>query len=352
MRRSIYTELVLVFVGVVFIGNLLVSLTYIISIERQLLADYFLVYPDIKQHIINFRQVLGRFSATSLVVGSVLFLFAAAYIVRPIKSLSEATKRIAQGNFSVRIPEKRQDEIGQLIVSFNAMAKELQSIEMLRSDFVSAISHEFKTPLTSIRGYAQLLRESETDETKKEYAGIIVEETERLSHLASNILLLTRLEQDGTALTSECFRLDEQLRRVVLLLESAWQEKGLKLQIELPEVHYAGNEHLLHQVWMNLLDNAIKFSPHGGQVSISLQGQAGAVECEIKDAGEGIPQTLHGKVFEKFFKADQSRTGKGNGLGLSIVKRIVAMHGGEVFLTSETGQGTTVTVLLPHQTPR
>jgi len=348
MRRSIYAELVLVFVGVVFIGNLLVTSTYIISIERQLLADYFLVYPDIKQHIINFRQVLGRFSITSLLVGSVLFLFAAAYIVRPIKSLSEATKRIAQGNFSVRIPEKRQDEIGQLIVSFNAMAKELQSIEMLRSDFVSAISHEFKTPLTSIRGYAKLLGEAETDHTKKEYAAVIVEETERLSHLASNILLLTRLEQEGATLTRESFRLDEQLRKVVLLLERAWQEKGLNLQIELSEVCYAGNENLLHQVWMNLLDNAIKFSPGGSLLAISLHETAGAVECEIKDAGEGIPQVLHGKVFEKFFKADKSRTGKGNGLGLSIVKRIVTMHGGEVLLMSEEGQGTTITVRLPH----
>ncbi|MBS3872355.1 MAG: HAMP domain-containing histidine kinase [Firmicutes bacterium] len=347
MRRSIYAELVLVFVGVVFIGNLLVSVGYIMSIERQLLTDYYPIYPDVKQHIINFRHVMGRFSVTSLVVGSVLFLFAAAYIVKPIRSLSEATKRIAQGNFSVRLPEKRQDEIGQLIVSFNAMAKELQSIEMLRSDFVSAISHEFKTPLTSIRGYAKLLGESETDETKKEYAAIIMEETERLSHLASNILLLTQLEQDGATLVRESFRLDEQLRKVVLLLESAWQEKGLKLQIEMPEVFYLGNEQLLYQVWINLLDNAIKFSPAGSPLTITLHERAGSVECEISDAGEGIPPELHGKVFEKFYKADKSRTGKGNGLGLSIVKRIVAMHGGAVLLSCVVGQGTTVTVRLP-----
>lgn len=318
----------------------------VIKLEQPEHSAFLFVYPDMSKMMLNFRGISVRMNIVSLVVGAIMILFAAKYIVRPIKQLSEATKKISRGDFAVRIPEKRRDEIGQLIGSFNTMAKDLQGIEILRNDFVSAISHEFKTPLTSIRGYAKLVGDTPNVVDRKEYAAIIVEETERLSHLASNILLLNSLEHEDVAPQTDVYRLDEQLRKVVLLLENHWSDKQLDLHIDLEQVSYSGNEQLLFQVWLNLLDNAIKFSPQGAKLEVSLTRVGDKVQCTIRDYGRGVPLAQQHRVFEKFYKGDKSRGTAGNGLGLSIAKRIVDMHGGEISLVSEPGQGTTVTVQL------
>jgi signal transduction histidine kinase len=307
---------------------------------------YLLIYPDLSKMLFNFRRTLARVNVTSLLVGSVMILLAAKYIVRPVKELSRATEEITQGNFDVVIKEKRRDEIGQLIDGFNRMAKELQDIEMMRSDFISAISHEFRTPLTSIKGYTQLLRQAEDEAERRQYAGIILEETDRLSQLASNILLLNRLEQEGGEMMTSEFRLDEQIRKVVLLLEGLWSKKNLELEIDLQELSFCGNEQLLFQVWLNILDNAIKFSHYGGCLEIRLYEKSGYITCSFKDYGVGISSESQRRLFEKFYKGDHSRGTSGNGLGLAIAKHIVDMHEGTIKVSSSEGRGTEVTVIL------
>jgi len=311
-------------------------------------GSYLFVRPNLGLLMFNFRNIVARVNMASLLVGSIMILLAGKYIVRPIKKLSDATKQISQGNFDVTISEKRRDEIGQLIDGFNAMAKELRNIEILRSDFVSAISHEFRTPLTSIRGYAKLMSETENAERRKDYAAIVAEETDRLSSLASSILLMSKLENEAGEFAKTTFRLDEQLRRVIVLLEGQWSSKRLDLVVDLATAECYANEELLFQVWLNLLDNAIKFSPLDAALQVTLIPTSHELTCVIRDFGIGIPPEHQTRVFEKFYKGDKSRQTLGSGLGLSIAKRIIELHNGTVTLVSSPGQGTTVTVRLPQ----
>lgn len=309
---------------------------------------YLFIYPNLSKLMFNFRHIIARVNIASLLVGSVMILLAGKYIVRPIKKLSEATKQISQGNFDVTITERRRDEIGQLIDGFNSMAKELRSIEILRSDFIAAISHEFKTPLTSIRGYAKLMGETADAVKRQEYAAVVAEETDRLSSLASSILLMSRLENETGELTQARFRLDEQVRRAIVLLESQWSAKRLELAVDLAPTWCLANEDLLFQVWLNLLDNAVKFSPVEATLQVTLTAEQGEIVCVVRDCGVGISKEHAERVFEKFYKGDKSRQELGSGLGLSITKRIVELHSGKVTLVSSPGQGTTVTVRLPQ----
>ncbi len=224
------------------------------------------------------------------------------------------------------------------------MAEELKSIEILRNDFISDISHEFKTPLTSIEGYTKLL-ENCTDEERKAYIDIITEETKRLSILSTNILTLNSIENESSPIYTEEFALDEQIRKAILLLEHKWTEKEIQLDIELDKIKFKGNKNLMYQVWINLIDNAIKFSKIGGIIEIRLE-KIDNIIFSIRDEGEGISLEDNKKVFDKFYKADKSRNSEGTGLGLSIVKRIVNMHNGEISLDSELGKGTKVMVKL------
>ncbi|MHB1418646.1 MAG: ATP-binding protein [Bacillota bacterium] len=309
-------------------------------------AKYFVVYPDLRKSLFGVKSLLMRMNISSLVIGIIMTLFATMLIIKPIKKLKAATHRISSGDFDVSIVNRRKDEIGQLIDDFNIMVKELKGIEILRNDFVTAISHEFKTPLTSIEGYTKLLKNCHDENERNEYIGIITEETRRLSQLSSNILLLNRLEHENISSHKESFRLDEQIRRVILLLESKWNGKDIELDISLDEIMFTGNEQLLFQVWLNLLDNALKFSPDGGKIELSLKRDGSAVIFHIKDYGKGIKPEQQKRMFEKFFKGDQSRNSDGNGLGLSIVQMIVDMHGGKITIDSEVGKGTGIYIKL------
>jgi len=309
-------------------------------------SKYFIVYPDLAKSLFGVRFLIMRVNSLALIIGVIMTLLAAMIVTKPVKALKAATHRIAGGDFNVNIQNKRKDEIGQLIDDFNIMAKELRGIEMLRNDFVTAVSHEFKTPLTSIEGYTKLLKDCKDDSERNEYIEVIIEETRRLSKLSSNILQLNRLENENISLHKESFRLDEQIRRIVLLVEIKWTEKNIELDIDLDEVVFNGNEQLLYQVWLNLFDNAIKFSPTGGKISLSLEKEGSAVKFRIKDNGMGIAPEQKNRVFEKFYKGDRSRNSDGNGLGLSIASKIVDMHGGEIKIDSEVGKGTEICVVL------
>ena len=269
--------------------------------------------------------------------------------LRPMNDLVHAMHAVSQGDFSVRVDaEDVPGDMGELASSFNDMATELGGLEMFRKDFINNFSHEFKTPIVSIRGFAkQLEREDLTEAQRREYLDIIVSESDRLANMASNVLLLSKLENQTIVTDREDYRLDEQLRRCVLLLEKQWGEKDLDPDVELEEVTYRGNEEMMNHVWVNLLNNAIKFSPRGGRLSLRLYRQGREAVCSVGDQGPGMDEATRRRVFEKFYQGDTAHATKGNGLGLSLVKRIVDLCGGTVRADSAPGCGTTFTVRLP-----
>lgn len=294
----------------------------------------------------NFRTIILSYNLLSILCGTIVMLIAARLIVKPIKELISATEKIAKGNFEVYIKKDRKDEIGQLVDNFNKMTKELAGMEMLRNNFISDISHEFKTPLTSIEGYTKLLRNCKSDTERNEYIDIITDETKRLSALSGNILLMNRIENENSSLAKSSYRLDEQIRQVILLCENKWSSKNIELNIDLDETIFLGNEQLLFQVWLNLFDNAIKFSNPHEAIELSLKKQDHNIIFSIMDYGSGMTDEQQKRMFEKFYTGDKSRNSEGNGLGLSIVKRVVDMHGGTIEVQSKSDEFTQIKIML------
>jgi two-component system phosphate regulon sensor histidine kinase PhoR len=267
----------------------------------------------------------------------------------------DAMNRIAQGDFNVFIAStatNERDPFVELEASINKMATELGSMEKLRQDFISDVSHEIQSPLTSISGYASLLkRDGVSREQIAHYATIIETESKRLSKLSENLLRLSTLEADCTPLDIRPFRLDKQLESILLMLEPQWVEKKIMPDVSLPNIMMTGNEDLLSQVWINLLHNAIKFTPENGTIRVTLASNKGNVVCSINDSGIGISPEDQIHIFERFYKVDKSRDRSlgGNGLGLSLVKKIVELQGGSITVKSEKGQGAEFTVILPNR---
>lgn len=285
-----------------------------------------------------------------LTFGIILALIASWIYVRPVDEIIAATRHVASGDFSVRVNEKGAiGEMRSLARSFNSMSGELSGIELFREDFINNFSHEFKTPIVSISGFArQLTRDDLTDEQRIEYAQLIVSESERLASMSSNVLLLTKLENQGIISDRTTFDLSEQLRDCLLSLQSQWEEKDLSLNLGLASnVYYFGNRELIRHIWMNLLSNAIKFSHQGGSIGIISRILSGNAEVVIADNGVGMDSEAKAHMFEKFYQGDEAHFQSGNGLGLSIVSRIVEMCGGEIIFKSDPGYGTEFTIRLP-----
>lgn len=285
----------------------------------------------------------------SLVLGVSVALFVGRVIIVPIQKIGSAFQELSRGNFSVRVSEnERIDEMREIAHHFNAMAFDLSHIETLRSDFVVNVSHEFKTPIAAIEGYATLLQTPALSREKHaHYVEKILENSRRLSTLSSNILMLSKLENRQTVPQYGEYRLDEQLRRAVLRLENKWSEKNIEFDMDLPKQMYHGCEPLLEQVWTNLLDNAIKHSPEGGTIRVSLQATEDALSVRIADSGDGMSEEVQKHIFEKFYQGDSSRREEGNGLGLALVKRILDLCGGTIKVQSAPAQGATFTTILP-----
>lgn len=269
--------------------------------------------------------------------------------IRPIQKVNKAMKKVSEGDFSIHLDEGQSvGEIRELISSYNHMVEELSGIEMFRKDFINNFSHEFKTPIVSIRGFAkQLERDDLTDEQRREYTRIIVSESERLANMSSNVLLLTKLENQQIVTDKARYALDEQLRSCILLMEKQWSEKNLELELELDEISYDGNEEMMSHVWVNLINNAIKFSPEGGKLGIGCMRVQDYIVVEVRDEGEGMDPATQMRIFEKFYQGDSAHATEGNGLGLSLVKRIVDLCQGKVTVDSLPGVGTTFYVYLP-----
>lgn len=287
-------------------------------------------------------------------IGTIMAAMVSKFVIEPLRRLIDATEEIKKGHYDVRVTDQTAiGELNNLMQSFNSMAGELANTELFRKDFINNFSHEFKTPIVSIRGFArQIQKDNEkhflTDEQRKEYTDIIVDESDRLARLSSNILLLTKFENQQIVTDKTEFYLDEQIRRSVLLLEKQWSSKNIELSLELDEIKYVFNEEMLSQVWLNLIGNAVKFTPNSGIIDIRCKQNEKNIAVEITDSGDGMDEATIHRIFDKFYQSDTSHKAEGNGLGLSIVKRIVELANGEISVISEIGKGSTFHVSLPN----
>jgi len=279
-----------------------------------------------------------------LLVGILVTGLLAKYFFAPIKKLRSAMDKVAEGDFSVRLEDTSSSkEIMEIYTGFNLMANELSSTEILQSDFVSNVSHEFKTPINAIEGYSTLLQGSESlDDVQRSYVDKILRNTQRLSSLVGSILLLSKLENQQIPTNRRSYRLDEQIRQSVVALETAWAPKDIELDVELDRVSYTGNEQMMRHVWDNLISNAIKFSPRGGTVKLRLT----ETEFTVEDQGPGLSEEAQKHAFDKFYQADSSHKQSGNGLGLALVKRILSIEKGQVFTENLPQGGCRFTVTL------
>lgn len=284
-----------------------------------------------------------------LILGAGLTALFIRILLKPIFRVVEGMAQLASGNYKERV-ELGKSELSRTVAdSFNTLASELENTKILRSDFVNNFSHEFKTPIVSIAGFAKLLKRGKlTEEEKTEYLDIIEEESLRLSSMATQVLDLSRVENQAALTDVTEYNLSEQLRTCALLLENQWTGKNIDLRVDLEEHQIYANEEQLRQVWINLLDNAIKYSPEGGIVEITVEDAPGRVRVSVCNTGTEIPPEYREKIFHKFYQVDESHSGKGNGIGLAIVKRVVELHRGNVEVDCADGR-TTFTVELPTE---
>lgn len=269
-------------------------------------------------------------------------------LIDPIAKLRSAMREVADGDFKVEAKcESRIQDVQDIYDSFNSMVRELSTTETLQTDFISDVSHEFKTPINAIEGYASLLEGEPSPEEQRAYVEKILFNTRRLSALTGNILLLSKLSNQSILPQKTQFRLDEQIRQAIVALEQKWSEKGLGFEVELAETPFFGYESLLPHVWTNLIGNAVKFSPKGGEIRIKMMRTEGAVVFTIEDDGPGIVPGDEEHIFTKFYQSESSHGMEGNGLGLALVRQIVEMSGGSVDVRNLEAGGCRFTVRLP-----
>ena len=354
IRLSLTFSLSLYILGVMtssmFITTTIARILYAPFIQRRIEISDFNNFPNNPpigigggpQFILLLYLIL-----ISIALGIVISIFLNKKALSPIHKIINAMNQVSNGNFDIDLELKGIHELKDLSTSFNKMTKELSSIETLRRDFINNFSHEFKTPIVSIRGFAKLLKEDElSPEEIKEYLEIIIVESERLANLSTNVLNVTKYENMQIVLEKKSFRLDEQIRRAILLLEPKWSKKKLCINIELDKIIFKGDENLTQQIWLNLIDNAIKFSKDCESIDINLIKQETNIIFSIQDNGIGMNEETMHRIFDKFYQGDKSHANIGNGLGLSLVKSITNLCGGEIGVSSKIGEGSTFKVFL------
>lgn len=334
--------------------RLIVAYTISVILQYTLFSTifgFFVVF--LMDHgFINSNNRFGGLFLISLFVIISGTIFAHGFANRVIKrvvEISDATKKVAQGHYDIKLKERHPSiEIAELAKNFNLMAQALSRNEMLKDDFIANVSHEIKTPLTTIQGYATLIQSPDLPmEKRNQYVQKIIINTKKLSNLTDTILMLSKFDNDVMTLDIKNFRLDEQLRQILVASELAWSSKKLMLDLQLETIEYAGSENLLYQVWRNLIDNAIKFSHEGGDLIVQATKHEGMIRVSVTDTGIGMSEAVVARVFERFYQADASHNGFGNGLGMALSHKIVTMHGGQIQVSSKEGKGSTFTVSLP-----
>ena len=292
--------------------------------------------------------VIALFS--SVVIGVIISAGVSRFFMKPLDELFSVMLRVSQGDFTARVDERGQRHIlHKLFHNFNSMVDDLSGIELFRQDFINTFSHEFKTPIISIRGFAHQLRDGDpTPKEQREYVDIIIAESDRLTDMSTGVLLLSKFESQKIVSGKTAFRLDEQIRHCILLFEKEWSVKNISLEVDLDDVEFFSNEEMLSHVWINLISNAVKFTPAGGSISVRLADGADGVTFTVTDSGPGMDPDTKKHIFEKFYQGDTSHSSQGNGLGLSVVKRIIDLVGGTIRVESEPGAGAAFTVYLPR----
>ncbi|MGN1016177.1 MAG: ATP-binding protein [Faecousia sp.] len=327
------------FILCVMITNLLSSILTVfvwVPVSRSLFPEGHVLAPYMPM-VIATLAAIPISSAVSL------------HSAKPIQDMLEATKSISKGDYSVRVPEEGEGDLGELLRSFNQMTAELGSTELMRNDFINTFSHEFKTPIVSIRGFARRLRSGNlTQRQREEYLQFIAEESERLSNLSSSVLLIAKYENQNLVTEQTSYDLDEQIRTCILRLEGQWSAKKILFDLDMPRLPYRSNPEMMDHVWLNLIGNAVKFSYEGGTIHIHAKNENSHITVWIRDEGIGIQPEHIGHIFDKFYQEDTAHASEGNGLGLALVHRILELVGGEIQAESREGQGATFCVRLPR----
>lgn len=323
--------------------------TFLSAFVINLALNFGIIFDIPGMHL--YRPVLTWMCIVSLVIGIGMTVFISHISLKPVNRVINQMNRLADGDFKARVyfgkPINAHPTFVEVSESFNKMAQELENTEMLRSDFINNFSHEFKTPIVSIAGFAKLLRRGNlTEEQRDEYIRIIEEESLRLSAMATNVLNLTKCENQKILTDVTSFNLSEQIRNSILSLEGKWSKKDIEFNLDIDEYNIEANKDLLKNVWINIVDNAIKFSPHGGKVDISANVNDEFISVSVTNIGPEISPQQQKRIFNKFYQADESHSTEGNGIGLALVKGVVDLHGGNVEVVSENGT-TTFTVNLP-----
>lgn len=309
-------------------------------------GETFLVLP---------RSSMSMIALLSLLLAVVISVAIERTIVKPMRSMTWHMGELAKGDFSIRMPPNERIEINEakrFTKSFNKAAEELSGIEIMRANFISDFSHEFRTPIASISGFAQLLRDQNlSEEEREEYLDIIIDESKRLSNLSEDILNLSRMESSSILANVGTVNVAEGLRRSIAIVEPNADEKGIAIDVEIDEAELIGNADYLSQLWTNILQNAVKFTPKNGRIDVSLKiaqdTKNRTVTCTISDNGCGMDETTRAHLFERFYQGDTSHAQEGNGLGLALCRRIVDLHGGTIRVKSALGKGSTFIVTLP-----
>ena len=293
--------------------------------------------------------VLSMLVPIVVLVTLVNFLFT-RFIYRYLDKISDAMQKVADGDYTVRLDAEKDQPFRELYRNFNTMAEELGGVEMLKNDFINGYAHELRTPITSINGFAEMLLNDDgtlSREEKRSYLEIIASESRRLADLAGNSLLMSRLDTQKIIPDKKPFSLDEQLRRCSILLSGQWTEKDLDMTMDLDEAVYVGDYDLMQHLWINLLTNAVKYTPKGGSIIVTLKNEEKFIAVSVADTGKGIPPEDRERIFDKYYQTDKSHSKRGLGLGLAICKRIVQLCNGTLEVESEVGEGSTFTVRLP-----
>lgn len=343
MRKNSNTRIILFCTGLVFI---LLCLTMLISNTVVIMGiNAGLIKGRPRTSLIPFLIQTG---IVSILIGVILTLALSYFPLRPVSQLIHAIHAVADGNFHTKINMKHPREFRELSESFNQMTDELSSIEMLRSDFINNFSHEFKTPIVSIMGFAQLLKKgSISEEERSEYLDIIISECKRLSDLSTNVLNLSKVESISMLSDTAPFPVSEQIREAILQLEQKWEKKEIEFDLHLKDCKLTGRADLLKQVWVNLIDNAVKFSSSGGKIEIRTYQNDSFFYFQICDNGIGMDTQTQEQIFDRFYQGDLSHSTEGNGLGLSLVQKIIVLHHGTIQVNSEPGKGSIFTIALP-----
>lgn len=310
--------------------------------------EYFLLrFGMVEDKNFTFFQSALLVGSVSVIIGTLLSWFAGRYVLRPFSKLLKGMSSLSDGRYDTRLSPSR-GIYHRAYEEFNTLAGELEKVQILRSDFINNFSHEFKTPLVSMQGLVGLMKNKRLPEEKqREYLTIIEEEIKRLSLLTTNVLHMTRLDAQSILTDVAPYNLSEQLRTCLLMLEKSWADKSLSLSITDEEIMLTASEDLMKQVWLNLLDNAIKYSPAEGTLGVEISKREGCIVARILNEGPEIPQEEREEIFDKFYQSDRVGEKKGNGIGLSVVRRIIELHGGSVHSLRE-GAYTVFEVRLPN----